>query len=159
VEIKGLFNDIQRVSMKEFKLIALGKWVKSYGVSNPHAIAGWDRDVSEWEAVQKDINAFVSTKGDGWAYLTTTHLQEPLSKKEMSDVLEDILANADAIKEPAFKAIKEQYRRERIREDATHARNRIKDVKAFFQKYGVEIPNALTLLGGIINDVESQVLA
>ncbi len=160
-EIQGLFYDINKVSLKEFKLIALGKWVKSYGASNPHAIAGWDRDVSEWKETQAAINAFVVTKGKGWAHLTTENLQKPAAKVEMSKVLTDILANADAIVEPAFAAIRKQFRRDRIREDATHARNDIKGLKGFFQKYGVSIDrfsHILTLLGGIVDDTESQVL-
>jgi hypothetical protein len=146
------------VTLQDFKLIALGKWIKSYSSSNPHAIAGWDRDVSEWKSTQAAINAFAAARGKGWEHLNSDHVQAPIHKKEMSDVLSDILAGADAIKEPAFKAIKEQARRDRIRQDATYARNSIKELKGFFQKYGVEIPNAIGLLGGIIDDVEKQVL-
>ena len=131
--------------------------MKSLGSTNPHAIAQWEREVSEFKAVQEAINAFVVTR-KGWEYLTTDNLQDFKHKVEMSKVLTDILANADAVVEPAFKAIKEQFRRDKIRQDATYARNSIKELKGFFQKYATPIPNALTLLSGIINDVESQTL-
>jgi hypothetical protein len=38
------------------------------------------------------------------------------------------------------------------------ARNEIKRLKGFFQKYGTVEPAALALLSGIINDMESQTL-
>lgn len=156
-ELKGMFFDLCRVPLNDVKLIALGKWVKSLGANNPHAIAGWERNVTEWQDAIKAINAYVKDR-DGWQHLDSTNLQKPESKREMSKVLDDILANADAVKEPAFKALKEQSRRDRIRQDATHARNSIKELKGFFQKYGVDIPNAAILLGGIVDDVESQCL-
>lgn len=157
--LQGMFFDMQRVSLKEFKLIALGKWVKSYGGSNPHAIAGWDRYVSEWKETQAAIDAFVVGKGKGWGHLTTENLQKPAGKVEMSKVLCDILANADAVVEPAFKALQEQARRDRIRQDATMARNDIKGLKGFCQKYGVALPPELEALGKLINDTESQTLS
>ncbi len=159
--VQSLFYDIQKVPLREFKLIALGKWVKCYGASNPHSIAGWDRDISEWKDTQAQIDAFVRGKGKGWEHLTTEHLQRPSAKVEMSKVLCDILANADAIVEPAFKALKEQARRDRIRQEATYARNNVKELKGFFQKYGLGVSafNALTDLGKVINDTESQTLS
>jgi hypothetical protein len=156
-ELKEMFADINRMPLNDFKLISLGKAVKSIGGSNPHAIAQWEREVSEFKAVQAAIDAFVVTR-KGWEYLTTANMQNPKHGQEMSKVLCDILAKADAAKEPAFKALKEQHRRDNIRRDATYARNNVKELKGFFQKYATLEPAAISLLSGIIDDVESHTL-
>jgi hypothetical protein len=156
-EIKDLFNDMGKMPFAAVKIIALGKNAKTYGVGNPHGFANWDRMLSEWKETIEEIDKFVVTR-KGWEHLTSENLQNPKHREGMSKVLSDILANADAIVEPSFKAIREQSRRDRIREDATHARNEIKELKGFFQKYATPVPNALELVGKIINDVESQTL-
>lgn len=154
-EVKGLFRDINRRPLSEFKLIAIGKAVKSLGANNPYAVAQWERNVNDFKKAQEAINAYVKDR-KGWDYLTTENLQNPKHSKEMSKVLGDILAKADEIKEPAYKAIREQDRKMHIRQDATGARNDIKTLKGFFQKYSEPVPNALILVEGIVGDVESR---
>jgi len=156
-EIQGLFMDINRMSLGAFKAICLGKWVKSYGTSNPHTFSNWEREVSEFTKAQEAINRFVATR-NGWEYISTENMQNPTHKAEMSKVIMDILAKADEAVEPAVKAIREQDRQMYIRQDATRARNNVKYLRDFFKKYAQPNPNALELVAGIINDVEAQTL-
>ncbi len=159
-QIKELFHDINRMSLATFKTIILGKCVKSYGVSNPHAFTWWDRQVSEFKDAQKAIDAFVVTR-KGWEYLTTENLQNPKHAEEISKVLTDILARADELVEPSQKAIEKRDRELYIRQDATRARNDIKTLTSFFKKYGIDnksAARALAQLSRVINDAESQTL-
>lgn len=152
-ELKGMFFDMGRLTVDDVKLISLGKWVKSLGSNNPHAIAGWNRNVTEWQDAQKAIDNYCLGRKD-WENLRSANLQDPLHKQEMSKVLSDILTNADAIVEPAFKALKEQEKRDRIRQEATFARNNVKDLKAFFQKYNI----ASSILDVIVNLISNTEL-
>lgn len=157
-EIKGLFYDVNHMSVTAFKIISLGKCVKALGVGNPHTFAQWSREVREFKDAQKAIDDFVVTRED-WKHLTTESLQNPKHREEMSKVLEDILAKADSAVEPSMKAIREQDRRLYIRQDATHARNDVKSLGKFFKKYSQPEVNALTLIGGMVDDVEAQTLS
>lgn len=155
-EIQGLFNDINRMPLKAFKLICLGKWVKSYGTNNPYAIVNWERECNDFEKAQKAIDEFVANR-DGWTHLTVDNLQNPKHNVELSKVLTDILANADAIVEPAGKAIREQDRQMNIRQDATQARNSVKRIKEFFISYGTRV-DCLDLVDSNINQTETKCL-
>lgn len=156
-EIKELFADINTMSVNAFKLVALGTWVKRYGLTNPHAMAGWDRNVSEFQDAQKAIDAFVVTR-KGWEHYRTENMQNPSHKEGLSKVLQDILVKAGEAVEPAIKAITEQDRRMNIRQDAHRAKSQVKSLSKFFASYKQPVPNALELLEGIISDVENQTL-
>jgi hypothetical protein len=157
-EIKELFYDMSRVSFKAVRMIALGKMVKQYGISNPHTYVTWQRMVQEWEDAQKAVDAFVVTR-KGWEHLTSVNIQNPKHSAKMSKVFEDILAKADEIIEPSHKAIKEQDRRLYIRQDATGARNHVKSLGKFLKKYGASNEVALHHLNDIINILEGETLA
>jgi hypothetical protein len=156
-EIKGLFCDMGKMPLSAVKSICLGKWIKMLGVNNPHAYAGWEREVSDWQAAQKAIDAFVVAR-KGWEYLVSTNLQDPKHKREMSNVLEDILAKADAVVAPSMDAIREQDRRLNIRRDATSARNDVTSLKTFFSKYGQPPVTAMTVISNLIDGVEKTTL-
>lgn len=163
-EVKGLFNDINRMTVGAFKIIDLGKCVKSYGVGNPYTFSEWDRHVSDFKEAQVAIDIFVVPR-KGWEYLTTSNLQNPEHGEAMSKILEDILAKADEMVEPSVKAIREQDRKMYIRQDATHARNNVKKLRAFFKKYGPADSctlaggaNILDSIGGEIDEVEIKLL-
>lgn len=157
-ELQGLFFDMGRLSIKAIKLICLGKCVKSYGVGNPYCYATWQREVGEWEEAQKAVDEFVTAKGRGWTHLTSKHLQDPNSHKGFAEEITKILANADAIVEPSIKAIQEADKKMYIRQDATRARNDVKTIKGFFQKYGQPTCEALNVVGEAINLTESEAL-
>lgn len=158
-EIKGLFHDINKLTLSAVKIISLGKQVKCYGVNNPHAFAHWDRIVSEWKDAQAAIDAFAATR-KGWEYLTIANIQNPKHSEEMSKVITELLAKADEIVEPSVKAIREQDRKMYIGQDATVARNDVKTLRAFFKKYGAveSASEVLETLSNKINNVESVAL-
>jgi len=156
-EVKELFQDINGISISAVKIIALGKAVKSLGVGNPYTYVEMDRHVTDWKNAQTAIDAFAMNR-KGWEYLTVASLQDPKPKQEMSKVLEDILAKADEVVEPSFKAIREQNRRLYIRQDATGARNHIKSLTGFFKKYGQTDLSGLTPVTELINSLEKQCL-
>lgn len=156
-EIKDLFSSINRMSVHDFKIIALGKQVHGYGSTNPHTFSSWERMTDEFIAAQKAINEFVLTR-KGWIHLTTDNLQNPKHKIEMSKVLGDILAKADENVEPARKAIAEQDRRLEIRQDATRARNDVKRILEFFQSYEIDNKDLIDSLKSAITSAEQKVL-
>ncbi len=155
-EIKGLFSDINRHSISEIKIISLGKNVKSLGIGNPHTYVHWESQVSYYEQAQNAINSFVENR-EGWQYLTTANLQDKTRSKEVSKVIEDILASADAAIKPSCEAVKEQDRRLRIRQDATRARNNVIYLQEFFAKYD-ESSDCLNAVSDHINETETKSL-
>jgi hypothetical protein len=154
-EIKHLFYDINKLSVKAAKLINLGQQIKLLGLNNPYTFAGWNRQIEEFIGAQKAIDEYVAGKKD-LEYLSTKNLQNPKHGQEMSKILEDILAKADETVEPSFKCIREQDRRLHVRQDATYARNNVKSVAGFFKKYEAEQPDLISSLGNMINFVETH---
>jgi hypothetical protein len=157
-QIQGLFFDMGRTPLSAVKIVCLGQEVKSLGVHNAHTFAAYDRMVNEWIAAQKAIDEFCANR-EGWKHLTSANLQNPEHGKEMSKVLDDILAKADEMVGPSYNAIREQDRRMYARQDATYARNNVKSLGGFFEKYSEPVPECLTLVGGIIDDIESRLTA
>lgn len=118
---------INKWDEREYQMLLLSHYIKTYGYTNPNAYHWYDRGWRDFKKLREYTNQLA--KDRGWDYHSVDDLHDPEKKKKhsesMNKMIDEILGKADKVVPEANNQLKKQW----IRDSLRNHRNNLEAVK------------------------------